>query len=149
MKLAEVEQQILSHPLFSLQIPLQMQLGLPELYTERGMLMLHYRLHRQVYRDGTVLFFPAAYELKLAYPFGRVVSFTDHCFEPQDTPLCQISGEQLLTRGSALLQELYESADRVLQLWQAGDATENDLAAYQDKYRNTIRELQLQALYGG
>lgn len=149
MKLAEVEQQILSHPLFSLQIPLQMQLGLPELYTERGMLMLHYRLHRQVYQDGTVLFFPAAYELKIAYPLGRVISFTDHCVEPQDTPLCQIPGEQLLPRGCALLQELYEAADRVLRLWQTGDTAENNLAAYQDKYRNTIRELQLQALYGG
>lgn len=149
MKLAEVEQQILSHPLFSLQIPLQMQLGLPELYTERGMLMLHYRLHRQVYQDGTVLFFPAAYELKIAYPLGRVISFTDHCVEPQDTPLCQIPGEQLLPRGCTLLQELYEAADRVLRLWQTGDTAENNLAAYQDKYRNTIRELQLQALYGG
>lgn len=149
MKLAEVEQQILSHPLFSLQIPLQMQLGLPELYTERGMLMLHYRLHRQVYQDGTVLFFPVAYELKIAYPLGRVISFTDHCVEPQDTPLCQIPGEQLLTRGCALLQELYEVADRVLRLLQMGDTAENDLAVYQNKYRNTIRELQLQTLYGG
>lgn len=149
MKLTEVEQQILSHPLFPLQIPLQMQLGLPELYIERGMLMLHYRLHRQVYWEGTVRFFPVAYELKLAYPFGRVISFTDRCVEPQDTPLCQIPGEQLLTRGCVLLQGLYETADSVLRLWQAGDATENALAAYQDKYRNTIRELQLQALYGG
>ena len=149
MKLVEVEQQILSHPLFSMQIPLQMQLGLPELYTEQGKLVLHYRLHRQVYQAGEVHFFPAAYEMRLTYPFKRVISFTDHCLETQDTPVCRISGEQLLTQGCKLLQGLYETADSVLRLWQEGKATANDLAAYQEKYRNTIRELQLQALYGG
>lgn len=149
MKLTAVEQQISNHPLFSLQIPVQMQLGLPELYTEKGVLMLHYRLHRQEYRDGVVLFFPAAFDLVLAYPFRRIVSFTDHCFGSQDAPLCQVSGNYLLTRGSELLQALYENADKILGHWQAGEESEEDLAAYQAQYQNIIRELHLQALYGG
>lgn len=149
MKLTTVEQQILTHPLFTLQIPLQMQLGLPELYTEHGILVLHYRLHRQMYRDGVMLFFPAAYELKLAYPFDRIISFADRDFEPQEEPLCRIPGELLLTRGSELLQALYAQADRILRLWQAGEAAENELAAYQTQYRDIVRELGLQSLYGG
>ena len=149
MKIELFAQQILSNPLFSSQIPVQLQLGIPEIYEDRGLLILHYRLHRQEYLDGVVRLFPAACTLKLAYPTGRILSFTDCCLPPQQVPVCQIPGEELLKRGSVLLRALYESADRILCQWEMGELSHDALAAYGIQYQNTIRELRLQPLYGG
>lgn len=148
MNLNSAEKQLMAHPLFDEQIDLQLQLGLPWLQLEEDGLVLGYRMHRQRYAEDALWFYPVQWEIKTPYPF-RKISYLARKNRAGDSPLCHIAGETMLTSGKSLLQELYASADRLIALWGEGKARQEDFTAYQCLYRDTVRRLGLEALYGG
>ena len=55
----------------------------------------------------------------------------------------------MLIQGKSLLQELYASADRLIALWAKGTARQEDFMDYQRRYQDAVKQLGLEALYGG
>lgn len=148
MNLNSVEKQLLAHPLFEGQISLQLQLGLPWLQQEEDRLVLGYCLHRQCYAENNLWFYPVQWEIKMPYPFRQIIYLAQKS-RTGETPVCHIAGETMLTLGKSLLQELYASADRLIALWAEGKARQEDIADYQCRYRDTVKQLGLDAIYGG
>lgn len=148
MNLNIAQKQLLTHPLFDEQISLRLQLGLPWLQLDESRLVLGYYLHRQHYAADQLWFYPVQWEVKTAYPFRQIIYLAQKS-QAGDMPLCHISGKIMLTQGKSLLQELYASADRLIALWEEGKALQEDFHDYQRRYRDTVKQLGLEALYGG
>lgn len=148
MDLNTAQKQLLAHPLFAEQIPIGLQLGLPWLQQEEDRLVLAYCLHKQCYTDGSLWFYPVRWEIKTAYPFRQIIYLAQKS-RVGDAPICHIAGETMLILGKSLLQELYASADRLIALWAKGTARQEDFMDYQRRYQDAVKQLGLEALYGG
>lgn len=148
MNLYAAETQLLEHPLFAWQISPGLQLGLPWLELEGERLVLGYSLHRQCYREGKLWFYPVQWEIRTPWPF-RQISFLAQKDLPGGGPICHIAAETMLSQGKSLLRELYSSADRLIALWSEGSVRPKDVLDYQHQWRSVVKELGLDAVYGG
>lgn len=153
MTLKEIEMRMYRHPLFEHEIPLQMQLGLPYFYKRNGQLFLRCFLHRRHYKSGMLLIYPNQYEVEFVYPFRNIVRFEDsQIYMPMNTeiPVCIVEAEHLLTNGKVLLDELYSSADQVIESWvQDGVLLEKSFSDFCNIRKKIIKEFSLGLLYGG
>lgn len=151
MKLEEIERQLKRHPLFEREIPIEIQLGLPDLYIEKGQLNLRYILHKEIYRNKMLLIYRKSFEIVLSYPFKKIIYYKntkkDNYF---DEPVCKVDAVKMSIQGKEMLKELYKEANQIVTSWNEQKKISKDIyEAYQKKYYKTVEELGLQALYGG
>lgn len=124
MTLQEIERRLKQHPLFETEIPIQMELGLPEMFIEKGTLYLRYYLHEKSYQRGKFLVYPAQFELVIEYPFRKIFKFQKLENETSKVPVKIIDTEIVVKEGCKITKRLYEKADQVISYWE----TENMLS---------------------
>lgn len=138
MTLEIIEKELRRHPLWEREIPVQMQMGLPYLYLEDGVLYLRYKLHRRIFRAGRFLVFPDRYELELLLPGRKIVCFRAlrrGLTAEREEPVCTIEQDCLLGTGNAAIRNLYACADRILEFTGSEEELEQLVDQYQNKYR--------------
>lgn len=152
MTMEAIGQELLRHPLWEREIPLQMQPGLPYFYMDGGTLYLRYRLHRRELRSGRVLIFPDRYELELLLPERRIVYFRDlqkGRMRQEETPLYAMDVSSLLGTWAAELERLYSQADGILNAVKEGAPLEGLVRSFQADYQKAEELLKKSAGCGG
>lgn len=135
MKLQEIESRLKKHPLFETEIPIQMELGLPEIYVENGQLYLRYYLHKKSCRGRELLMYPAQFELITEYPFRKIFKFQKLKDETSKVPVKIIDAEIAAKDGCKIVKVSYEKADQVILQWEAENAvSENIFREYKVSY---------------
>ena len=152
MDAKELVKKLAQHPLVKSDMPLQVQLGLPYLDIRGGKLCISFRPHRELCADGKIVFYPQQYEIAWAYPFEKVIRFSNLAYE-KDIDALEPAGcirlEQMAGGGKYLLEELYSECSRVITFWeQEGSVSDVMLRKYQRLYYETAEQLQLGELYG-
>lgn len=122
MKLQEIETRLRAHPLFETDIPIQVELGLPEIYVENGQLYLRYHLHKRSCQSGELLMYSAQFELVMEYPFRKIFKFQKLEDETSKVPAKIIDAEIVAKDGCKIAKVLYEKADQVISQWEAENA---------------------------
>lgn len=135
MKLQEIERRLKKHPLFEMEIPIQMELGLPELFLEKGTLYLRYHLHENRYQRGRLLVYSEQFELVMEYPFRKIFKFQKLVNETSKVPVKIVDAEIAAKEGCKAAKKLYEKADQVISYWEAENVmSEKIFKAYKESY---------------
>lgn len=131
------------------ELPMNQQFGLPWLEKRGGRLCLCFKAHREELEGEELWYYPPQFELVWVWPFEHLESFRR--LDPADasTPAARVPVKRLLSSGRYGLDELYQECSRVLSIREKnGELTDAWLRSYQKKYRETVAELGLQAVYG-
>lgn len=151
MDAAELVMKLSNSPIVRSEVSMQMQLGLPWLEIRNGELCIRFRLHREEYRDGKILFFAPLYEMEWVYPFAHVILFRNLLFEDRidvEKPLHEVNGDWMLGIGKYYTKELYKECTEALSFREKnGMINDIVIAGYQDRYRKAVEQLGLQKLY--
>lgn len=152
MDAKELVKKLAQHPLAKSDMPLQVQLGLPYLEKRGGKLCISFKPHRELCVDGKIAFYPQQYEIAWAYPFEKVIHFSNLSYEKEidaSKPVACVSLDRMAGGGKYLLEELYSGCSRVITFWeQEGKVSDVMLRKYQRLYYETAGQLGLSALYG-
>ncbi len=152
MDAKELVKKLAQHPLVKSDMPLQVQLGLPYLELRGGKLCISFKPHRELCADGKIAFYPQQYEIAWAYPFEKVIRFTNLAYEKKidaSEPVGCISLDRMAGGGRYLLEELYSECSRVITFREKeGKVSDVMLKKYQRLYYETAGQLRLSALYG-
>ena len=156
MDAKELVKKLAQHPLVKSDMPLQVQLGLPYLENRGGKLCISFKPHRELCVDGKLAFYPQQYEIAWAYPFEKVIYFSNLSYTIESDkevdaskPVACVSLDRMAGGGKYLLEELYSECTRVLTFReQEGKVSDVMLRKYQRFYYETARQLGLSALYG-
>lgn len=153
MDAIKLMEKLAQHPLVLNQLPLQMQLGLPNLEKKRGELCICFMPHREDYSEHRLEIYPAQYILQFVYPFDKVICFRSLLYEKElelSKPLCTLDADYLAARGKYNMNELYAECGRVLTAREKnGSVSDVMLANYQKLYFDVLKRMGLTQVYGG
>lgn len=131
---------------------MQMQLGFPYLEKIGQYLCMSFKPHMEMPSGNKIEYYRPRYELKLVYPFDKIIKFEDLSFRDTDTiekPVASISISELVSDGKVAMNELYEACTRVLDFQEEdGRVSDVSIKIYQKKYFEVIDQLGLSAVYG-
>lgn len=140
------------HPVVTLDMAMEVQLGLPYLEKKNGTLCICFKPHRQIQEDGIVSFYSPQYALTWVYPFRRLVSFRNlYFFEGivPEKPVCQLELQDYARRGSYYIAELFKQCGWVIsEMEQYGTVSDTAVRSYQKYFFGTVGRLGLEAVYG-
>lgn len=151
MEAAEVIRMLSKHPVVTLDMAMEVQLGLPYLEKKNDTLCISFKPHRQIPEDGILSFYNPQYVLTWAYPFQRLVHFRNLCYFEDivpEKPVCQLELQDYARRGSYYIAELFKECSWVMsEMEQYGMVSDMAVRSYQKRFFETVGKLGLEAVY--
>lgn len=152
MEATEVIRILSKHPVVTLDMAMEVQLGLPYLEKRNDTLCISFKPHRQLPEDGILAFYSPQYTLTWAYPFHRLVNFRNLYFFEDialEKPVCQLELQEYARRGSYYIAELFKECSWVMsEMEQYGTVSDTAVRSYQKSFYETVCKLGLEAVYG-
>lgn len=152
MNAKELVAKLARHPVVVSDMAMQVQLGLPYLEKRNGRLCISFKPHHEAVQNDSIAFYAPQYEIAWVIPSERLISFDNLLYSSDvdlENPVQTVRVCDYAMRGTYLVEELYRACSRVLSI-QETDGTVSDvtLKKYQKFYFETVRDLELEAVYG-
>lgn len=139
------------HPVIKNDMDIQMQLGLPFLEKKDDKLMLSFKAHKEVFRNGNMEYYEPLYDVSWVYPSKRMVYFKDLYYEKDsdcNVLMHCISNKTLLSKVRYLYNEIYSECSRCLDLWDKnGTVSDLTLKKYNAVLEDAVKCLGLDCIY--
>lgn len=148
----KIIEQINSNPIVKMNMSMQMQLGFPYLEKIGKYLCMSFKPHMEMPAGDEIKYYTPQYDLKLVYPFQKIIKFEDLSFTEngiENKPVAGVKISSLVSDGKAAMDELYEACTRVLNFQKEdGKVSDTSIKKYQQKYYEIVNRMGLSAVYG-
>ncbi len=133
------------------EIPMQMEMGLPFIKKTAHGVVICFKPHKEIVRDGVTDIYSHQFEVEWVYPFNHISYFKNLSVYSESiasVPICTIKDQMMLDEGVYYINKLYEELDNILDYLQY-NKTVPDIAIsnYQKMYRKVVEKLGLEQLY--
>lgn len=139
------------HPIVKNDMDIQMQLGLPFLERSDNRLIISFKAHKEIFRNGNMEYYEPVYELSWDYPSKRLIYFKNLYYEEDrccNAPLHCIDSKTLLSKVKYLYGEIYNECSRCLDLWDKnGTLSDLTLKKYNAALEDAVKCLGLDCIY--
>lgn len=152
MNAADFVNQITQSPVVLNEIPMGLDMGLPQLRVVNGGVCFQFYMHNEELENGQIVMGPVKYEVGFFYPSGRLASFEclsqTHVGE-KASAVCAVNADIYATYGMQMIDELYETCTWALDICErSGGISELAIRKYNEKLREMIHTFKLEPLYG-
>lgn len=142
--------QLLLHPVFLMDLPENMKIGLPMLERKNGRVLIRCRVHEEKFNGDNYEIYPAAAELNFDLDTLNLLSFHNYMIldgADVSRPVASPDGDYMSGSGKDILDEVIRALGETLEKLDAGEFPEDPVAQYQEIFYAAVRVFGLEALY--
>ena len=132
------------------QLPMQAQLGIPQIVKRQKGVRLVFYPHTEMFRDGKIEIYDKQFELEVAYPSCRVVKFAD-LTEDNDVsvgPVKVIGADWMMGEGKYIIDNIFDLCTETLRFYDEYQTVPDiALKKYDTEFTKAVEALGISCLY--